>query len=50
MIQRKVSQRLGSECGLSEIKDHPWFKGFPWGQLLKKNVSSPFIPKNILGS
>lgn len=50
MIQRKTCNRLGSEGGMIEIKDHPWFKGFPWGPLLKKNVNSPFVPKNILGS
>jgi hypothetical protein len=50
MIQRKTSHRLGSEGGMPEIKEHPWFKGFPWGQLLKKTLSSPFVPRNILGS
>lgn len=29
MIQRKTTNRLGSENGMIEIKDHPWFKGFP---------------------
>jgi len=50
MIQRKTCNRLGTEGGMNEIKDHPWFRGFSWGQLLKKNVTSPFIPKNVLGS
>lgn len=50
MIQRKTSNRLGSEGGMNQIKQHPWFKGFPWGSLLKKNVTAPFIPKNVLGS
>lgn len=50
MIQRKTCNRLGTEGGMNQIKDHPWFKGFPWGQLLKKNVNAPFVPRNILGS
>ena len=50
MIQRKPCNRLGTENGVTEIKDHPWFRGFPWGQLMKKNVHATFIPKNVLGS
>ena len=50
MIQRKPCNRLGTEGGLTEIKEDPWFKGFPWGQLLKKSYYPQFIPKNVLGS
>ena len=48
MIQRKPAQRLGTQNGIIEIKDHPWFKNFPWIQLLKKNIASPFVPTNVL--
>lgn len=50
MIQRKPCYRLGTEGGLNEIKEDPWFKGFPWLQLSKKSISSPFCPKNVLNS
>ena len=50
MIQRKPRERLGTEHGIIEIKDHPWFKGFPWIQMLKKNIASPFVPINVLDS
>ncbi len=50
MIQRKPGQRLGTEHGIIEIKDHPWFKGFPWVQMLKKHIQAPFIPINVLDS
>ena len=50
MIQRKPAQRLGTEHGIIEIKEHVWFKNFPWIQLLKKNIASPFIPINVLNS
>ena len=50
MIQRKPSNRLGTEGGLNEIKEDPWFKGFPWGQLLKKSIAPQFVPKNVLGN
>jgi len=50
MIQRKPAHRLGTEHGVIEIKDHPWFKNFPWIQLIKKKIASPFIPIDVLSS
>jgi hypothetical protein len=50
MIQRKPAQRLGTQNGIIEIKDHPWFKNFPWIQLLKKNIACPFVPTNVIKS
>ena len=45
MLYRKPSKRLGSN-GILEIKNHPWFKDFNWGDLYKKTMISPFIPKS----
>ncbi len=50
MIQRKPTNRLGTENGIIDVKQHPWFKNFPWIQLLKKNIASPFVPINVLNS
>ena len=50
MIQRKPSQRLGSANGVNEIKEHAWFTDFPWPQLTKKTISSPFVPINVIES
>lgn len=50
MIQRKPLNRLGTEGGIVEIKQHPWLKSFPWIQLLKKQIQSPFIPESILNN
>lgn len=50
MIQRKPNNRLGTDGGFNEMKEDPWFKGFPWNQLLKKSISPQFVPKNVLGS
>ena len=36
------SQRLGAN-GASEIKKHPWFKGFDWNNLRKR--PGPIIPE-----
>ena len=44
LIQRKVSHRIGYG-GISEIKAHPWFKGFDWEALYEKRMISPFVPK-----
>ncbi len=48
MIQRKPTNRLGYDRGAVEIKEHPWLKTFPWGQLARKEILSPFVPENIL--
>ena len=43
MLQRKPSNRLGSN-GPREVKQHPWFKNFPWDKLTKKELMTPFRP------
>ena len=48
LIQRKPARRLGVN-GPSEIKAHPWLRGFPWDKLAKKQIEPPFRPntKNV---
>ena len=43
MIQRKPQHRLGSVEGAQELKNHPWLKSFPWEDLQKKKLRSPFF-------
>ena len=43
MIQRKPSNRLGTNSP-REVKQHPWFKNFPWDKLTKKELMAPFRP------
>lgn len=43
MIQRKPVNRLGTN-GAREVKQHPWFKNFPWDKLTKKELNAPFKP------
>jgi hypothetical protein len=43
MIQRKPINRLGKN-GPAEVKQHPWFKDFPWKDLWDKKIQAPFIP------
>ena len=48
LIQRKPARRLGVN-GPSEIKAHPWLRGFPWDKQAKKQIEPPFKPntKNV---
>ncbi|CAD8204436.1 unnamed protein product [Paramecium pentaurelia] len=43
LIQRKPERRLGAN-GIEEILHHPWLKGFPWDDLLKKKLTALYIP------
>lgn len=43
-LQRKPANRLGLR-GISEAKEHPWFKNYPWKDLYEKKIESPFFPK-----
>ena len=45
MIKRKVKKRLGF-YGISEIKNHAWFRDINWNELLMKKLKSPYIPKD----
>ena len=35
---------MGSK-GWEEVKEHPWFKNYPWSDLLEKKIDAPFIPE-----
>lgn len=43
LIQRKPANRLGLN-GPQDLKDHLWFKNYPWDDLYNKKIKSPFIP------
>ena len=44
LLKRKIGERLGSKEGARELMKHPWLKYYPWEELIKKNLSSPFVP------
>jgi serine/threonine protein kinase len=44
-LQRKPINRLGLN-GPEEVKNHPWFKDYPFDDLLNNKIPSPFIPPN----
>lgn len=41
LIQRKPNNRLGLN-GPGEVKDHVWFKNYPWQKLSHKELEPPF--------
>ena len=45
LLKRKPNKRLGSR-GATEIKEHSWFKYYPWRDLYLQKLKSPFIPQN----
>lgn len=44
LITRKSANRLGKDP--LEVRNHAWFKDFPWKELYEKTLDSPFIPPN----
>ena len=44
LLQKQPSQRLGSNKGAEEIKNHPWFKSFNWEKLINREIEAPFVP------
>ena len=44
LLQRKPKKRLGYN-GAKEVKNHLWFKNFPWKDLYNRKIPSPFIPR-----
>ena len=44
LLKRKIDKRLGSKEGAKELMRHPWLRYYPWEELIKKNLMSPFIP------
>lgn len=44
MLQRDPKKRLGSTRGIDELKDHPFFEGIDWSNLIKE--IAPCYPRN----
>ena len=42
-MQRKPAHRLGLH-GAREVKEHKWFKNFPWKDLYNFKLQAPFVP------
>ena len=44
LLQRKPMNRLGIR-GISELKNHPWYKDYDFNSLKEGKIPSPFIPQ-----
>ena len=44
LLVKKQNNRLGAQNGFAEIRTHPFFEGFDFDALLKKELPSPFKP------
>jgi hypothetical protein len=45
LLKRKRTDRLGRN-GIVELKDHPWLRGIQWQDMYRKEVETPFVPKD----
>mmetsp|Transcript_2060 Transcript_2060/g.2319 ORF Transcript_2060/g.2319 Transcript_2060/m.2319 type:complete len:265 (+) Transcript_2060:799-1593(+) len=45
LLEKDPAKRIGTDGGLEEISSHPWFEGFDFEGLNKKELDAPFIPK-----
>jgi serine/threonine kinase 32 len=47
LLEVDFTNRIGcGPMGIDELKMHPFFEGFDWDKLIKKQLITPFIPKN----
>lgn len=45
MLEKDPKNRIGTEGGVDEIQQHPWFEGFDFDKLLNRELDAPMIPK-----
>lgn len=45
LIQQLLSTNPSLRGTIENIKDHKWFKGMPWENLLNKLLKAPFLPQ-----
>ncbi|KAI7838861.1 hypothetical protein COHA_007362 [Chlorella ohadii] len=46
LLVRSTARRLGcTSGGATEVKQHPWFKGFDWDALTQRKLKAPYVPK-----
>ncbi|GAQ90250.1 Serine Threonine protein kinase [Klebsormidium nitens] len=46
LLQHESGDRLGwGDLGIEEIRAHPWFAGFEWEKLRRRELEAPFLPK-----
>lgn len=49
LLQRNPRNRLGSNNGMADFKDHPFFADINWRELYDKKTPPPFVPVTTEG-
>lgn len=44
LLMKCPNERLGSNYGFFEVKQHPFFQGIDWKKFSEKKIKPPFIP------
>eukprot|EP00826_Nyctotherus_ovalis_P050708 TRINITY_DN624_c0_g3_i1.p1 TRINITY_DN624_c0_g3~~TRINITY_DN624_c0_g3_i1.p1 ORF type:complete len:615 (-),score=143.03 TRINITY_DN624_c0_g3_i1:427-2271(-) len=44
LLRKSPKQRLGSQRGIVEIKEHPWCKDVDWERFQRRQIGPPFKP------
>ncbi len=45
LLVKNPAQRLGmGRSGATAVKAHPWFQGFDWNALARREMPAPFVP------
>lgn len=50
LLDKNQSTRLGSNGDADEIVNHPWFYGFDWEKLMKRELEAPYKPDISFGT
>lgn len=45
LLEKDPKDRIGTDGGVDEIMEHPWFADFDFDKLLNRELEAPMIPK-----
>jgi hypothetical protein len=46
LLVKVPNRRLGcTQGGVAQVKAHPWFNGFDWDALARRELKAPYVPE-----